>query len=103
MRTGNKADYCPPERGLVLGRRGVHGVNRLVDEWMNGWLTGCMDGSWFLDWKAGRAPCPQSGDVREPGQGLGNVRHDTETKLATVPPRRGPVLGYRARGARLYR
>lgn len=32
----DKADYCPPERGLVLGQRGIQEVSGLVCEWMNG-------------------------------------------------------------------
>lgn len=34
---GNKADYCPPERGLVLGQGGTRSQPLKC---MNGWMEG---------------------------------------------------------------
>lgn len=37
---GNKADYCPPERGLVLGHRGTRSQPfNCVNGWLDGWAT----------------------------------------------------------------
>lgn len=41
---GNKADYCPPERGLVLGHRGTRSQPfKCMNGWMDGWTTVWVD------------------------------------------------------------
>lgn len=82
MSGGNKADYCPPERGLVLGQKGVQEVSRSADEWMADWLCGWRLGRW-LEERLGCLPTEEA--CQGTGAGLGNVRHDMETKLTTVP------------------
>lgn len=82
---GNKADYCPLERGLVLGQGGTRSQSLLVrmDGWMSDWLSGWMDaGSRLAAWLA-FLPTEQA--CKETGAGLGNARHEMWTKPATVP------------------
>lgn len=51
---GNKADYCPPERSLVLGRGGGHkkSATLCMNGWMADWLYGWMLGPSLAGWLA---------------------------------------------------
>ena len=81
---GNKADYCPPERVLVLGQGGTRSQPLCV--WIDGWLTGyCLDGCWSLNYAGWPACLPTEEACKGTGAGLGNAKHDTGTKPTTVP------------------
>ncbi|CAB1413103.1 unnamed protein product [Pleuronectes platessa] len=58
---GNKADYCPPERVLVLGQG-------------DGWLTGySLDGRWSFNY-AGWPACLPTEEAWRPCAGLQGLR-----------------------------
>lgn len=83
---GNKADYCPPERSLVLGWGGGHKksatpcMNGWMADWLHGWVLGPRLAGWL-------ACLPTEKACKGTREGLGNVRHDIETKPTTVPRR----------------
>lgn len=94
-RGGNKADYCPPERGLVLGQGGTRSQPlQRMNGWMDGWLTGCLDGRW-VPRLAGWPACPQSRHVKGTGAGLGNARHDRGEQRRLLSPAERPCPGLR--------
>lgn len=98
MAGGDKADYCPPERGLVLGWwGGVQEVSHSVYEWMDGWMADRLSGWMLVPRLAGWSAClPTEQACQGTRASLGNAKHDIGTKPTSVPLERGPVLGYRA-------